>query len=72
MMYILNILSTIKKMTIKKSKTLHSKTMIDELDLLKKTVIIQWNIKKKKKKKVLLLGKKLTEEIPDASNSTEF
>ena len=26
----------------------------------------------KKKKKVLLLGTKLTEEIPDASNSTEF
>ena len=38
-MYTLNILRAIKKMTAKKLKKLYWKTIIDELDLLKKTVI---------------------------------
>ena len=45
--YILNIVSAIKKITIKElkdfiyKKTLYIKTIIDELDVLKKTVVIK-------------------------------
>ena len=46
-MYILNIVSAIKKMTIKELRDVIYKTIIDELDFLKKTVIIQWNIRRK-------------------------
>ena len=41
MMYIFNIVSTIEKMTINKLKDLYLKTIIAELGLVKKTVIIQ-------------------------------
>ena len=30
------------------SKTLYSKTIVDKLDLLKKAVIIKWDIKRKR------------------------
>ena len=43
-MYILNILSTIKRSQSTNSKTLYFKTVIGELDLLKKIVIIQGTI----------------------------
>ena len=40
-MYILNIAKAIKKMTVMKSDSLSFKTIINELDFLKKTIIIQ-------------------------------
>ena len=40
MMYVLNILSTMKNRQSKNSETLYMETIIVELDLLKKTVII--------------------------------
>ena len=43
-----------------KSETLSLKTIIKELDFLKKTVIIQWN--SWKKKDLLLPAKNLTEK----------
>ena len=39
-MYILDIVSAINRLPSKKSNTLYSKTIIEELELLKKTVII--------------------------------
>ena len=43
-MYMLNIDSAIKKMTVKNSETLSMITFINESDLLKKVVIVQWII----------------------------
>ena len=40
-MYILNIPSAIKKMTMNELKNFNVKTIIDKLDLLKKTAIFQ-------------------------------
>ena len=40
-MYILNVASSIKKVTVNESETLFLKTTIKKLDFLKKTVIIQ-------------------------------
>ena len=40
-MYILNIPSAIKKMTMKELKNFNVKTIIDKLNLLKKTAIFQ-------------------------------
>ena len=40
-MYILEILNAIKKIHSKNSETLYMKTIIDKLDLLKKTVSVQ-------------------------------
>ena len=54
-----------------KSKTLSLNTIINELDILKKAVVIQWNAWKKKKKDLLLLANKLTENIPDLCNAKE-
>ena len=55
-----------------KSGTLSLKTIIKELDFLKKTVIIQWNAwKKKKKKDSSLLANKIIETIPDPGNVKE-
>ena len=51
------------------SETLPLKTIINELDLLKKNVIIQWNVWKKKD--FLLLATKLIEKIPDPRNAEE-
>ena len=51
-----------------KPKTLSFKTIIDELDFLKKTVIFQWNIRKKY---LQLLATKLTEKIPNPHNFKE-
>ena len=50
------------------SETLSLKTIINELDLLKKKVIIQWNVWKKD---LLLLANKLIEKIPDPGNAKE-
>ena len=57
-----------------KSDILSLKTIIYELDFLRKTVIIQWNAWKKKKKKedLLLLANKLIEKIPDPQNAQEY
>lgn len=54
-----------QKWKSKNSKTSYSKTTIDELDLLKATALIQWNIKGKK---LLSLATKLKEKITDAIN----
>ena len=35
-------------MTIKDSKAFYSKAIVDKLDVLEKTVIIQWNIRRKR------------------------
>ena len=51
-----------------KSETLSLKTIINELNFLRKTVAIQWNVWKKD---LLLLATKLTEEIPDPHNAKE-
>ena len=48
------------------SEALSFKTTIKELDLLKETVITQWNIWIKN---VLLLSTKLIEKIPNPSNA---
>ena len=50
-----------------KSKTLSLKTIIKELDFLRKTVIIQWNAWKKKGPP--FLASKLIEKIPDPCNA---
>ena len=48
------------------------KTIIKELDLLKKAVIIQWNITKKKDLLQTIVCKKLTEKkIPDCRDTKE-
>ena len=52
------------------SETLSLKAIINELDLLKKEVIIQWNVIVKKKD-LLLLETKLIEKIPDPSDAEE-
>ena len=49
-------------------ETLSLKTVINELDMLKKEVIIQWNVWKIK---LLLLALKLIEKIPDPHNVKE-
>ena len=54
-----------------KSETLSLKTIIKEMDFLRKTVIIQWNAWKKKKKDLLLLANKLIEETLDTPNAKE-
>ena len=48
------------------SEALSFKTTIKELDLLKETVITQWNVWIKN---VLLLSTKLIEKIPNPSNA---
>ena len=45
-MYILNIDNAIKKMKAIEIKNVSFKIIINEFNFLKKTVIIQWNIKK--------------------------
>ena len=52
-----------------KSETLSLKTIIKEMDFLRKTVIIQWNAWKKKD--LLLLANKLIEETLDTPNAKE-
>ena len=56
--YILNISSTVKKMLVNEIRGLSLKTNINEL-YFKKTVIIQWNIRKKD---LQLLATKLTKK----------
>ena len=51
-----------------KSEFLSLKIMINELYFLKRTVIIQWKIKKKD---LQLFETKLTEKITDSRNATE-
>ena len=43
-MYILNILSAIKRTTVKELNTLSSTTITEELDFLKKTMKLQKNL----------------------------
>ena len=50
-----------------KSSTLSLKTVIKELDYLRKTVVTQWNLKKK----LLFLANKLIEKISDPFNAKE-
>ena len=52
-----------------KSETLSMKTITNELDLLKKAVIIPWNIWKKD---LLLLETKLIEKIVDPCNGKGY
>ena len=51
-----------------KSDTLSLKTIIEELEFLKKTVIIQWSAWKKY---LLLLANKLIEKTSDPRNDKE-
>ena len=51
------------------TETLSLKTIINELDLLKKAVIVQWNIWKRKD--LLLLATKLIEKTLDPCNTKE-
>ena len=51
-----------------KSKNLSLKAIINESGFLKKTVIIQWEIRKKD---LQLLAIKFAEEIPDPRNAKE-
>ena len=53
------------------SKTLSLETIINELDFLKKRVIIERNAWKKKEKDSLLLANKLIENILDPRNAKE-
>ena len=46
-MYILNIANVIKKMPVNEIRVFILENVIDKLDFLKKTVFIQWNIRKK-------------------------
>ena len=63
--YIPNIASSIERCQSMKSEILSSKAIINALDFLKKTVIIQLNIIKKD---LQLFSIKLTEKIPDSCN----
>ena len=46
------------------------KTFINELDLINKTIIVHWNVRKKKD--LLSFATKLIERIPDFSNTKEY
>ena len=61
-MYIINIVRIIKKMSFNEIKNLSLKTIINELDFLKKTL---------EKNDLLLLANKLIENIPDPRNAKE-
>ena len=63
-MHILNILGSVKKWQQSNSNILYLKAIIEELYLLKKTIIIQWKVEKKV---LLLLGTKLIKQIPHAT-----
>ena len=52
-----------------KSETLSLKTIINNLNFLRKTVISQWNVWKKKD--LLLLATKLIEKVPDPHDAKE-
>ena len=68
-MYILNIERAIKKCQLMKSETLSLKTVINELDFLKKTVvIIQWNVWKKI---FIAASKQINKKILDLGNAKE-
>ena len=70
-MYILNIARAKKRCMSMKSETLSLKTIIKEMDFLRKTVIISMKRLKKKKKDLLLLANKLIEETLDTPNAKE-
>ena len=67
-MYIVNIASTNKKMSVNEIREFILKPFRNELHFLKNTVIIQWNIRKKD---VQLFPIKLTEKIPDPRNAKQ-
>ena len=67
-MYILDILSAIKKMLIKKLKDLIFKNYYRQVGLTKESSYYSL----KHKKDLLLLATKLIEKIPDASNAKEY
>ena len=52
-----------------KSETLSLKTITNNLDFLRKTVISQWNVWKKND--LLLLATKLIEKVPDPHDAKE-
>ena len=52
-----------------KSETLSVKTIINELDFLRKKVIVYWNARKKER--LLLIANKLIKNIPDLRNAKE-
>ena len=56
-------------MTVNELRDFIFKNIINELDLFKKAVIIQWNVWKKG---LLLLTTKLIEKIVDPSNAKEY
>ena len=64
-MYIVNIASTNKKMSVNEIREFILKPFRNELQFLKNTVIIQWNIRKKD---LQLFPIKLTEKIADPRN----
>ena len=67
-MYTLNIAGAIKKRNFNEIRDLSLKIIINDLHVLKKTVIIQWNTYKKE---LLLLSNKLIGKIPDPRNAKE-
>ena len=67
-MYILNIASITKKMSVNEIRDFIFENYYKKFDFLKKTVIIQWNIRKKD---LQLSVTKSTEKIPDPHNAKE-
>ena len=69
-MYILNILSTIKKMTIEKLKVFLFENYYRRIALTKENSY--YSMKHHKKQDLLLLATKLIEKIPDASSDKQY
>ena len=65
-MYVLNISSAIKTISVNEMRDFILETILNELDFLRKTVIIQ---RKVRKKDLLLLATKLIEKLPDPHNT---
>ena len=65
-MYVLNISSAIKTISVNEMRDFILETILNELDFLRKTVIIQ---RKVRKKDLLLLAIKLIEKLPDPHNT---
>ena len=69
-MYILNILSAIKKTRIKELKDFIFKSYYRQIEFTKENSF--YSLKHQKKKDLILLPTKLIKKIPDASNAKEY
>ena len=54
-----------------KSRSLSLKTIIKELNFIKKAVIIQWDTKKKKNR-FIIVHKQINRKTPDPRNADEY